>query len=303
MLNPVHLRTLVEVVQLGSFAGAANRLGYTASAVSQQMTALEHFVGVPLFERTARSAHPTEAARAMARSAAPVFADLDAILDAARGAHDDTSGEVTLTIYASLARSVLGRVLSDPELVASGVRVRAVVQDPSTAVRAIASGDATDITFVYRYAGSGLAWPPAAQQLDFGVDEYRIIVPESWQLSTTGHDLGVEPGALSQLPWALHHPGSSDANVIEAVFRQAGVHPRVIAHTDSFEVVLDLVASGVAAAFVPETVARVAPTGVATVDAAGMQLSRDVHALVSPSAPRPAVGAVLAALERAIGLK
>ena len=299
MLNPIHLRTLVAVVQLGSFAGAANRLGYTASAVSQQMTALEQYVGVPLFERTARSAHPTEAARAMARKAAPVFADLDLLLDVARNAHAATAGEVSLTIYASLARAVLGRVLSDEEFLASGVRLRVTVQDPSAAVRAITVGDTPDISLVYRYAGSGLAWPPAVQQLDLGTDRYRVVVPASWELPDPTADVdGAE--ALSQLPWVLHHPGSSDANVIDSVFRQAGVRPRAMGYSDSFDVVLELVAAGTAAAFVPDAVARVAPEGVRVLAAPGMQLSRDVLALVSPSAPRAATQAALAALRRAL---
>ena len=55
LINPVHLRTLVEVIRLGSFAAAATRLGYTASAVSQQMSALERDTGVTLFQRAARS--------------------------------------------------------------------------------------------------------------------------------------------------------------------------------------------------------------------------------------------------------
>lgn len=301
MLNPVHLRTLVEVVQLGSFAGAANRLGYTASAVSQQMTALEQLVGVPLFERTARSAHPTEAARAMARRALPLFADFDAILDAARNAHDGTVKDVTLTIYASLARAVLRPLLNDPELSDAGVRLRVSVQDPSAAVRSIIGSEPPDITFVYRYSGSGLAWPPAVQQLDFGIDRYRVIAPAQWNLPTAG-ERHPSPGVLSQLPWALHHPGSSDANVIDSAFRKAGIHPRVMGHSDSFDVVLELVAAGAAAAFVPETVAQIAPAGVVILDAPGLQLARDVHALVSPSAPRLATLAVLAALRRALPL-
>ena len=299
MLNPIHLRTLVEVVQLGSFAGAANRLGYTASAVSQQMTALEQFVGVPLFERTARSAHPTEAARAMARAAAPVFADLDTILEAARTAHDDTSGEVSVVLYASLARATLARVYADPAFQQSGVRLRITVQDPSAAVRSLAAGDAPDIAFVYRYAGSGLAWPPAVHQVDLGPDPYRLIAPAAWQLDSALRERSPAE-VLSGLPWALHHPGTSDANVIEGVFRQAGVRARAMTHSDSFDVVLDLVAAGAASAFVPSVVARLAPPGVDTFDVPGLALSRDVHALVSPSAPGPSTRVVLAAVQRAL---
>ena len=79
MVNPVHLRTLLEVIAHGSFAAAAIPLGYTASAVSQQMTALERDTGVALFRRSARSIEPTEAATTMARHARKVLTDIDAV--------------------------------------------------------------------------------------------------------------------------------------------------------------------------------------------------------------------------------
>src|SRR6478752_6021680 len=83
LINPVHLRTLVEVVRLGSFAAAATRLGYTASAVSQQMSALERDTGVALLQRSARSINPTEAAVVMTQHAAKVLTDIDALVAAA----------------------------------------------------------------------------------------------------------------------------------------------------------------------------------------------------------------------------
>lgn len=297
MLNPVHLRTLVEVVKLGSFAGAANRLGYTASAVSQQMTALERYVGLSLFERTARSAHPTEAARAMARNSGSVFASLDAILDAAHGAHEHTSSEVTLTIYSSLACAVLGPVLTDPLLTETGVKLRVEVHNPSVAVREITRGEAPDIAFVYRFAASGLAWPPAVRQIDFGRDPYRVIAPTAWGLDADGP---VSADVLSAVPWILHHPGTSDATVVDAALRGAGIRARAMGHSDSFDVVHELVAAGAAAAFLPETATRSLPSGISVIEVPGLELERDVHALVSPSAPGPATRAVLAAIGRAL---
>jgi DNA-binding transcriptional LysR family regulator len=58
MLNPVHLRTLTTVLQTGSFAVAARQSGYTSSAVSQQIAAMERAVRLPLFEREARRIRP-----------------------------------------------------------------------------------------------------------------------------------------------------------------------------------------------------------------------------------------------------
>ncbi|MFJ8473506.1 LysR family transcriptional regulator [Kitasatospora sp. NPDC094011] len=61
MLNSIHIRTLNMVLTTGSFAKAGSMLGYSASAVSQQISALESTTGLTLFERGARSVRPTRA--------------------------------------------------------------------------------------------------------------------------------------------------------------------------------------------------------------------------------------------------
>ena len=50
-MDPHLLRTFMAVADLGSFSLAANRLGYTQSAVSQQVAALETDLGTALMCR------------------------------------------------------------------------------------------------------------------------------------------------------------------------------------------------------------------------------------------------------------
>src|SRR4051794_34903401 len=65
MLELTRLRVLREVAAQGSFAAAAAALGYTASAVSQQVAALEREVGVALVERGGRVLRLTGAGRGL----------------------------------------------------------------------------------------------------------------------------------------------------------------------------------------------------------------------------------------------
>jgi len=62
-MNLTRLQTFVEVVRRGTFAGAADALSFTPSAVSQQMTKLEAETGTPLLVREASGVHLTEAGR------------------------------------------------------------------------------------------------------------------------------------------------------------------------------------------------------------------------------------------------
>jgi DNA-binding transcriptional LysR family regulator len=62
----------------GSFTGAAQALGYTQSAISRQIAAVEAVVGEPVFERAARGVRPTEAGAVLVEHAGAVLATLDA---------------------------------------------------------------------------------------------------------------------------------------------------------------------------------------------------------------------------------
>jgi DNA-binding transcriptional LysR family regulator len=62
-LNLTRLQTFVEVVRRGTFAGAADSLSFTPSAVSQQMAKLEAEIGTPLMAREGSGVQLTEAGR------------------------------------------------------------------------------------------------------------------------------------------------------------------------------------------------------------------------------------------------
>ena len=58
MLDPRRLATLEAVLRTGSFAAAAEELGYTQSAVSQHIGELERATGLRLLERRPVRATP-----------------------------------------------------------------------------------------------------------------------------------------------------------------------------------------------------------------------------------------------------
>jgi len=77
------LRVLRAVVADGSIQGAAASLGYTPSAISQHLTALQKETGLVLLQRSGRGIEPTMAGRAVAAEAARIFerlADLESLV-------------------------------------------------------------------------------------------------------------------------------------------------------------------------------------------------------------------------------
>jgi DNA-binding transcriptional LysR family regulator len=75
-MDPRFLRTFAAVVRLESFSGAARELGYTQSAVSQHVAALEADLGATLLHR--RPVAPTEAGVRLLEHAGPILLRLDA---------------------------------------------------------------------------------------------------------------------------------------------------------------------------------------------------------------------------------
>lgn len=297
MLNPSHLRTLLVVLQQGSFAAAANRLGYTPSAVSQQISALEAAVGVALFDRGARHVRPTGAAQVMAQHATLVLAELDALQEAVRrdpGAAGEDRTELRVSVYPSLVAPLAPFVsrFADPN--DSTHRLRLSVRDPSLSVKALVDGDDIDVSVIYRVENSGLNWPKALQSVAVGEDSYVFVVPRAWGVHH-GEHTSIEQ--LTGRPWVMHHKGSSDSDVIENLFAAHRLQPQIVARADDFTVSLRLATLGFAGAFMPRVAIGVLPPEVVTLRVPEVQLSRTVWALVSNSAPPSATRELISALQ------
>ncbi|MGO9890055.1 MAG: LysR family transcriptional regulator, partial [Solirubrobacteraceae bacterium] len=76
--SPTGLRVLREVSQTGSFSAAALSLGYTQSAVSRQVAALEAVAGRRLFDRGRHGVTLTPAGARLLTSAILALDELDA---------------------------------------------------------------------------------------------------------------------------------------------------------------------------------------------------------------------------------
>jgi DNA-binding transcriptional LysR family regulator len=109
-----HLKVFIEVVQQGSFAGAARQLDLTPSAVTRAVAALETILDARLLQRTTRKVALTEAGAAYLERVRPLLEDLER---AGEELHDDT-GQVrgTVRVTASVAYGQMALVPLLPAL-------------------------------------------------------------------------------------------------------------------------------------------------------------------------------------------
>src|SRR5690606_8874391 len=90
-------RMFVAVLEAGSFAKAAARLGTSAGQASKLVSRLEANLGVRLLSRTTRSLSATEIGRAYYERIQPLLAELDAIDVVVKNASGAASGRIRLS--------------------------------------------------------------------------------------------------------------------------------------------------------------------------------------------------------------
>ncbi len=104
-----HFAALDAVSRTGSFGRAARELGYTQSAVSQQIAQLERIVGQRLFHRPGgpRRVEPTEAGLLLLRHADAIVAQLDAARADMAALAEGEAGTLRVGIYQSVGARLL----------------------------------------------------------------------------------------------------------------------------------------------------------------------------------------------------
>ncbi|HEV7712440.1 MAG TPA: LysR family transcriptional regulator, partial [Asanoa sp.] len=112
MIDVPALRALRSVAALGTLAAAADELGFTASAVSQQIKRLERQVGVPVLAQAGRGVVLTPAGQAVVDSAPDVFQALERCAEAGRSVADGAPrGVLRVVAFSTAIRGLLAPAL------------------------------------------------------------------------------------------------------------------------------------------------------------------------------------------------
>ena len=133
------LRVVREIAERGTFSAAAESLGYTQSAVSRQVAAVEKAAGGPVFERGRNGAVPTTAGRVILRHAATVLDEMDAVERELRGRPTEI-GRVRLGAIPSAGAVVLPRALAILRRTHPGIAVTSREGSTPALTRSIRAG-------------------------------------------------------------------------------------------------------------------------------------------------------------------
>src|SRR5688572_15521586 len=145
------LRTLALVLDLGSISAAAGVLGYTQSAVSQQLAALEREAGMALVDRSQRPLRATRAGAALRPHVERVLA----ALGGAEAAVEDLRGgrpRLRLAAFPSALSSFVPAAVRELRRTHSDLTVQVLQVETQEAVERLRAGDA-DVAVVHHMPG------------------------------------------------------------------------------------------------------------------------------------------------------
>ncbi|MGH3435215.1 MAG: LysR family transcriptional regulator [Sciscionella sp.] len=293
MLSPIHLRTLVAVVRTGSFADAARELGYTGSAVSQQIAALERAVKVPLFERTTHSIRPTPAADYLAERARAALADLTSLKDGLAWIEQGGAGRLRIGSFPTASERLLPQALARFVAERPAVEIMLDEGEPDELTALLQDGE-LDIALVYRYDRVPRVWPRGLHATDLLDEDLVLLLPADHALTERDH---LRLAELSEQKWVTACEGTAGSACLHHLCADEGFQPSVVVRSNDYDVIRAFVRSGLGIALVP-ALSHVSSDGVCSRIQVDLPARRRVTLLHKDPRFNPAVTALLLCLER-----
>jgi DNA-binding transcriptional LysR family regulator len=314
MLDTHRLRLLREFAERGTISATAAALGYTPSAVSQQLAALERESGAVLLDRTARTAELTDAGRRLVEHAERILAMVEAAEADLSSA--GPTGRVTVTAFPTAAvafgPALVRRVRAHP-----GMSLLLRETQREEGLRLVRSGE-VDVALIADWSGrltrpgpgKGSGGSGGSGRSDAGEETgvlrfYRLLRDPVVLVLPRGHPFAdpAKPVDLDELrdePWLAAPIGEPSRQAVDRLLVGAGGMPPAPWEFEGLSTILSLVARGIGIAALPRLTLAAGDRRVAVRELPGTAQARDVCAVArASSVRRPSVAVILAALDSA----
>jgi DNA-binding transcriptional LysR family regulator len=253
----VGLRVFREVAERGTFTAAAGALGYTQSAVSRQVAAVERAAGARLFERRRSGVRLTAEGRVVVRRAAAVLAEIDAAARELQRRPVET-GRVRLGAFTSAGAVLLPMVLTALRRTHTGIVVTTREGTTPALVRALRAGS---VDLALLASGPPFRAPdaesPALELETLAEHSLRVAVPVTHPLAAGD---AVEVADLRGQQWIASR--STGEETLLGAWPGLEGRPEIVHTTRDWLSKLRLVAAGCGITTIPSVLTPAVPPGV-----------------------------------------
>ncbi len=250
------IETFLAVTTYGSFSRAAERLGYSQSAVTMQIKQLEAELGARLFDRVPRGARLTDEGRAFSFHAHQIAADVARARRAVRG--DAEPADLTGTLRIGSVESISTALM--PELLVRFTRAHPhaeLVVQTTRIDRLVELTRAGEIDLVLTMERP-LAIPGFIREVLREEEIVLVAQPgliaraRKEQPGTTGSiPASLSPAELATLPFVLTERGESYRLELDRALAAYDIALTPVVETGNTETLVHLAERGVGVAFLP----------------------------------------------------
>jgi DNA-binding transcriptional LysR family regulator len=243
------LKVLLAVLEASSVTRAADVVGLSPGAVSQQLHTLANGLGTELFVRSGKRIVPTPAALRVAEHARTILHEVHAIHQ--EFANDPDSDTRPFHIAAG-ATTLIHRL---------GAPLRAVRKrfpKPDIHVTVAATEEMVEGLLNRRFDLCLLSMPVVDERLTFLplFDEELLGLRPLPKPARSGKVVTIHPQELANATFLLYPKRSNMRSIIDGFFREIGLEPRVSMEADDTEAIKSLVEAGYGYSILPEFALR-----------------------------------------------
>jgi molybdate transport repressor ModE-like protein len=282
MLESRRLRVLLAVARRGSLAAAAEELGYTPSAVSQQVRALERELGTPVLERRGRGVVLTEPGRALVGHAGRIADALSAAESEVEAIAGLRAGTLRLGWFSTAGAVLVPRAIARFRERHPQIELVLEEADPDVCAQRLREGE-LDLAVVYEFARDE-PLPVELQLTTLLEDRLHIALPPSHRLARRKR---IRMAELAAEPWIQGVRQGSTLAILPTACREAGFEPRIAFQTDDPMACQGLVAAGVGVAVIPRLTLSTARSDIAVRELDAPSLVRRISVALMPGRYSP----------------
>ncbi len=250
MLDTNRMFTLCDVATHGSITAAAEALGYTTSAISQQITKLEKEAGQPLLERHARGIVLTEAGRSVVRHTERIKIELRAADNELAEFRGLRAGVLAIGTFPTAGSSLLPLVIKEFKTRHPGVELTVLSGRFEQLVDALRSRE-TELSLLWDYEWNRVDDPTLTYHHLMN-DPTLLLVSEHHRLADRE---SISIGELRDEAWVVRADDHPVAQTLEKLCQQGGFTPRTSVSAHDYGEVQAMVAVELGVAIAPRLAA------------------------------------------------
>ena len=261
MIDLDNLRALIAVRDHGTVIAASESLGFTPSAVSQQVKRLERQINAKLLERVGRRVLLTEHGRLLAEKGVALLGNLEELESLAQLPDAPIHGTLRIASFSTANRGLIAPLLARLSELAPDLALTLIELDPWDSLALVERGGA-ELAVVHNWSTVSLDVPESVNSTVLGEDRVDVLVHRDHPLASRK---AITPADVAGETWVSTPVGTICHEGLTQLLAGAGHRANIAYYDGDFSSHVAIVEHQAAIALLPRLGRELLPPSVVAV--------------------------------------